>query len=76
MSGAPPAAGSGRQRVREVTTHRRETRRIQGHNTQRILLVEDDRDLLAGLFFALTEAGYSVLTAEDGAQAVDLLSRS
>ncbi len=76
MSGAPPAAGSGRQRVTEGTTHRRETRRIQGHNIQRILPVEDDRDLLAGLFFALTEAGYSVLTAEDGAQAVDLLSRS
>jgi len=38
-------------------------------------LVEDDRDALAAEFFVLTQAGYSVLTAENGAQAVDLLSR-
>ena len=44
-------------------------------NRQRILLVEDDRDSLAALFFTLTQAGYSLLTAENGAQAVDLLSR-
>ena len=43
-------------------------------NRERILLVEDDRDTLAGLFTLLTQAGYSVLTAENGAQAVDLLS--
>ncbi|CAN5780165.1 N/A [soil metagenome] len=33
-----------------------------------------DLDSLASLFFTLTQAGYSVLTAQDGAQAVDLLS--
>jgi CheY-like chemotaxis protein len=44
-------------------------------NRHHILLVEDDLDSLAALFFTLTQAGYSVLTAEDGAQAVDLLSR-
>jgi CheY-like chemotaxis protein len=43
-------------------------------NRERILVVEDNRDALAALFFVLTQAGYSVLTAEDGAQAVDLLS--
>jgi len=43
-------------------------------NSERILLVEDDKDAMAAVFFALTQAGYSVLTADDGAQAVDLLS--
>ena len=44
-------------------------------NTSRILLVEDDADTLSGLFMLLTRAGHSVLTAENGAQAVDLLTR-
>lgn len=43
-------------------------------NRDRILVVEDDRDTLAGLFMLLTHAGFSVLTAEHGAQAVDLLA--
>lgn len=43
-------------------------------NSERILLVEDDRDTLAALFTILTQAGYSILTAENGAQAADLLS--
>jgi len=43
-------------------------------NRERILVVEDNRDALSALFFVLTQAGYSVLTAEDGAQAVDLLN--
>jgi len=43
-------------------------------NRERILVVEDNRDALAALFFVLTQAGYSVLTAEDGAQAIDLLN--
>ena len=43
-------------------------------NRERILLVEDDRDTLAALFTILTQAGYSILTAENGAQAADLLS--
>jgi CheY-like chemotaxis protein len=44
-------------------------------NRKRVLLIEDDRDSLAAMFLALTQAGYSVLTADDGAQAVDLLSK-
>ena len=43
-------------------------------NRDRILVVEDDRDTLSGLFMLLTHAGFSVLTAEHGAQAVDLLA--
>ena len=43
-------------------------------NRDRILVVEDDRDTLSGLFMLLTQAGFSVLTAEHGAQAVDLLA--
>jgi len=44
-------------------------------NRARILVVENDRSALLGLFAALTDAGFSVVTAEDGAQAVDLLER-
>jgi CheY-like chemotaxis protein len=43
-------------------------------NWDRILVVEDDRDTLSGLFMLLTHAGFTVLTAEHGAQAVDLLA--
>ena len=43
-------------------------------NWDRVLVVEDDRDTLSGLFMLLTHAGFSVLTAEHGAQAVDLLA--
>ena len=43
-------------------------------NRDRILVVEDDRDTLSGLFTLLMNAGFSVLTAEHGAQAVDLLA--
>lgn len=43
-------------------------------NRDRILVVEDDRDTLTGLYMLLTHAGFSVLTAEHGAQAVDLLA--
>jgi CheY-like chemotaxis protein len=43
-------------------------------NRDRILVVEDDRHTLSGLFMLLTHAGFSVLTAEHGAQAVDLLA--
>ena len=42
-------------------------------NTNRVLIVEDHQDTLKSLFIILTDAGYSVLTAENGAQAVDLL---
>jgi two-component system, cell cycle response regulator DivK len=42
---------------------------------RRILLVEDDRDTRAALFELFTRAGYSVLTADDGQQALDLLMR-
>ncbi|HEX6322290.1 MAG TPA: response regulator [Vicinamibacterales bacterium] len=44
-------------------------------NRRRILLVEDDRDTRAALFELFTRAGYSVLTADDGQQALDLLMR-
>jgi DNA-binding response OmpR family regulator len=44
-------------------------------NRDRILVVEDDPDTLALLFSALTRDGYSVLTADDGQQAMDLLIR-
>lgn len=43
-------------------------------NRDRVLIVEDNRDALGGLFLILTQAGFSVLTAENGAQAVDLLA--
>lgn len=42
---------------------------------RRLLLVEDDRDTRAALFELFTRAGYSVLTADDGQQALDLLMR-
>ena len=42
---------------------------------RRILLVEDDLDTRAALFELFTRAGYSILTADDGQQALDLLMR-
>ena len=42
-------------------------------NFNSILVVEHHRDTLSALFFELTQAGFSVLTAQDGAQAVDLI---
>ena len=44
-------------------------------NRRRILLVEDEIDSRAALFELFTRAGYSVLTADDGQQALDLLMR-
>lgn len=44
-------------------------------NRRRILLVEDDLDTRAALFELFTRAGYSVLTADDGQMALDLLMR-
>lgn len=44
-------------------------------NRRRILVVEDDPDARAAFFQILTQAGYSVLTADDGQQALDLLMR-
>jgi two-component system alkaline phosphatase synthesis response regulator PhoP len=40
-----------------------------------VLVIEDDHDTLTAIFLTLTQAGYSVLTADDGAQAVDLLGK-
>lgn len=40
-----------------------------------VLLVEDNRDALTGLFTLLTEAGFAVLTATDGEDALDFLER-
>lgn len=44
-------------------------------NRHRIMIVEDDSDTLAALFTVFTQAGYSVLTADNGQQAIDLLER-
>lgn len=44
-------------------------------NRRRILVVEDEAHTRAALFQLLTEAGYSVLTADDGQQALDLVMR-
>ncbi len=45
-------------------------------NGPRLLLVEDDVNLLIGLREALTEAGYQVWTAQDGQQGVELLDQA
>jgi len=42
---------------------------------QRILLVEDNPNTLAGLSAFLTDAGFAVMTAAHGSEAVDLLSQ-
>jgi CheY-like chemotaxis protein len=44
-------------------------------NTNRVMVVEDDHDSRASLYQLLTESGYSVITADDGQQALDLLER-
>ena len=44
-------------------------------NSGRILVVEDHPDTSAALYTILTERGYSVLTADNGQQALDLLDR-
>lgn len=44
-------------------------------NSERILIVEDHADTSAALYRILTEHGYSVLTADNGQQALDLLER-
>src|SRR5438445_1912236 len=44
-------------------------------NTDRILVVEDNRDAQQGLYALPFREGYSVLTADNGQQALDLLER-
>ena len=44
-------------------------------NSGRILIVEDHADTSAALYTILTERGFSVLTADNGRQALDLLDR-
>ena len=44
-------------------------------NSHRILIVEDDADTRASLYQVLTHQGLSVLTADNGQQALDLLDR-
>jgi two-component system sensor histidine kinase/response regulator len=44
-------------------------------NSKRVLVVEDDPDTRASLFTLLTQQGFSVITADDGQQAMDLLER-
>ena len=43
---------------------------------RRILIVEDDLDILEMLCAWLGEAGYAVVTAEDGLQALDAFAAS
>ena len=43
--------------------------------TKRVLLVEDNRDALSGLYILLSNAGFSVLMAESGDQALFLIDR-
>lgn len=45
-------------------------------NSDRILLVEDDRHSMEGLFLLLSGEGFSVVTASNGQQALDLLIRA
>ena len=42
---------------------------------KRVLLVEDNRDALSGLYMLLTNAGFSVLMAENGDDALFLIDR-
>ena len=47
----------------------------QQHHHEPILIVDDDRDALDGLGQFLTEAGYPVVCAPDGQEAIDLFLR-
>ena len=38
-----------------------------------VLIVDDEPDIIATLQFRLASAGYEVLTAEDGARALDVI---
>jgi CheY-like chemotaxis protein len=42
---------------------------------KRVLLVEDNRDALSGLYMLLSHAGFSVLMAENGDEALFLIDR-
>lgn len=42
----------------------------------KVLLVEDDRDIREALTELLEDAGYAVLTANNGAEALDVLDRA
>jgi CheY-like chemotaxis protein len=44
-------------------------------NTDRVLVVEDNRAAQEGLYTLLFREGYSVLTADNGQQALDLIER-
>lgn len=44
-------------------------------DAKRVLLVEDNRDALSGLYMLLTNAGFSVLMAENGDEALFLMDR-
>ena len=43
--------------------------------TKRVLLVEDNRDALSGLYTLLTNAGFGVMMADNGDEALFLIDR-
>lgn len=44
------------------------------NNNKNILIVEDDRDLLLGLSVRLTSKGFTVLSAQDAASAIQMVA--
>jgi signal transduction histidine kinase len=57
-------AGAGREK-------RKRRRKARPAGAETILLADDDADFLASMKLALEGAGYSILTASDGAEALD-----
>ena len=49
---------------------------MKTNRSQTILLADDDENLRRVLEFQLTEAGYKVLTAQDGAQALEIFTQN
>jgi CheY-like chemotaxis protein len=64
-------------RVKIGSTSRRETDRVNVHRDgqDKILVVEDDKDLRELVAEVLRDAGYTVITADDGMQAIDAFEK-
>src|SRR4051812_28781572 len=54
----------------------RSVREIRRVSTQRVLVVDDDPSILTSVAEVLSEDGYLVTTADDGARALGLLERT